>query len=268
MPDSLKKPIVLAAAAHPDDIEFMMSGTLLRLKDAGADIHMWNLANGSCGTAVHSKERIILLRWSESLASSEIAGAQMHPPLCDDFQIFYAPYLLARVAAVLRNIRPDILLTPSPRDYLEDHQNACRLLVTAAFVRGMNNFRADPPVPKIEGDIVLYHALPHGLRDGLRQIVRPEHYVDITDCLSNKRKMLEAHHTQKEWLDSSQGMDAYVNEMERMSRQVGEWSGRFQYAEGWRRHNPLGFGPKDYDPLSELLGDACWIDPEYEEFVD
>ena len=37
--------VVLAAAAHPDDIEFMMAGTLLLLKRAGAEIHMWNLAN-------------------------------------------------------------------------------------------------------------------------------------------------------------------------------------------------------------------------------
>jgi LmbE family N-acetylglucosaminyl deacetylase len=42
---------VLAAAAHPDDIEFMMAGTLLRLKDAGCEIHLWNLANGCCGSA-------------------------------------------------------------------------------------------------------------------------------------------------------------------------------------------------------------------------
>jgi LmbE family N-acetylglucosaminyl deacetylase len=42
---------VLAAAAHPDDIEFMMAGTLLRLKDAGCEIHLWNLANGCYGSA-------------------------------------------------------------------------------------------------------------------------------------------------------------------------------------------------------------------------
>ena len=29
------KPVVLAAVAHPDDIEFMMAGTLLLLKRAG-----------------------------------------------------------------------------------------------------------------------------------------------------------------------------------------------------------------------------------------
>ena len=46
------KPVVLAAVAHPDDIEFTMAGTLLRLRDRGWQIHYMNIANGSCGTAV------------------------------------------------------------------------------------------------------------------------------------------------------------------------------------------------------------------------
>ena len=63
-----------AIGAHPDDIEFMMAGTLLRLKDLGAAIHMWNLANGSCGTAVHTKDEIVRLRAEEARASA-LAGA-------------------------------------------------------------------------------------------------------------------------------------------------------------------------------------------------
>jgi len=30
-------------------------------------------------------------------------------------------------------------------------------------------------------------------------------------------------------------------------------SQRHTYAEGWRRHSHLGFGPEDFDPLSDLL---------------
>jgi hypothetical protein len=43
--------------------------------------------------------------------------------------------------------------------------------------------------------------------------------------------------------------------MEAMSRDVGRQSGRSEYAEGWRRHAHLGFGPEGYHPLQELLGD-------------
>jgi LmbE family N-acetylglucosaminyl deacetylase len=148
---------------------------------------------------------------------------------------------------------------------MEDHQNVCRLLVTGAFTKGMRNFKTSPARPPLSADTALYHALPHGLRDGLRKLVRSGQYVDISPVLAKKREMLAQHKTQKEWLDVSQGMDAYLTEMENMSRQVGAMSGRFEFAEGWRRHSHLGFGPADYDPLSQLLGSACWTDPDYEK---
>jgi LmbE family N-acetylglucosaminyl deacetylase len=252
-----------AIGAHPDDIEFVMAGTLLRLKDLGAAIHMWNVANGSCGTAVHPKDEIVRLRAAEARASAQAAGATIHPALVDDLSIFYEPGLLARVAAVIREVKPDILLIPSPQDYMEDHTNTCRLAVTAAFARGMRNFATDPPAPIWDGNVALYHALPHGLRDGLGHLIRPEGYADIGPVLARKRAMLARHNTQKAWLDISQGMDSYLLEMETMSRQVAELGGRFEYAEGWRRHSHLGFGPAGFDPLREALGAAYWVDPAY-----
>ena len=36
-------PAVLAVFAHPDDIEFVAAGTLLRLREAGWQIHYLNL---------------------------------------------------------------------------------------------------------------------------------------------------------------------------------------------------------------------------------
>ena len=253
----------MAIATHPDDIEFMMAGTLLRLKDVGADIHMWNLANGSCGTAVLTKDEIVRLRAAEARASAEVAGATVHPALADDLAIMYEPGLLARVAAVLREVKPDILLVPSPQDYMEDHMNTCRLAVTAAFAHGMRNFPTDPPRPAWAGHLALYHALPHGLCDGLGHLIRSERYVDTSPVLARKRAMLTKHETQKSWLDVSQGMDSYLHEMEAMSRQVGQMSGHFEHAEGWRRHSHLGFGPAGFDPLEEALGTACWVDPAY-----
>jgi hypothetical protein len=48
-------------------------------------------------------------------------------------------------------------------------------------------------------------------------------------------------------------MDAYLDEMENTSRDVGRMSGRFEFAEGWRRHSHLGFGPEDFDPIRDFL---------------
>src|SRR5437868_15344374 len=97
-----EKTVVLAAVAHPDDIEFVMAGTLLRLKQVGCEIHMWNLANGCCGTATHDRGEIVTMRAKEAEASARIASATMHPSIADDLAIFYEPALLAQVAAVVR----------------------------------------------------------------------------------------------------------------------------------------------------------------------
>ena len=255
---------VLAVGAHPDDLEFMMAGTLLLLQRAGLNVHVWNLANGSCGTVTLPRDEIVAQRTAEAQAAARRLGAVWHPPLVDDLMIHYEPALLARVAAVVRGVKPDLLLLPSPHDYMEDHQNTSRLLVSAAFTRGMRNFITDPPTEPWAGAMVLYHACPYGLRDGMRQFVRPGQYVDVSAVLAEKRALLAEHRSQKEWLDKSQGLDAYLIAMERMTRELGQISGWFAYAEGWRRHSHLGFAPVEQDILAQILGKQCWVDPEYE----
>ena len=256
---------VLAAGAHPDDIEFFMVGTLLLLKAAGAEIHMWNVADGDCGTTVHDRDTIARIRASESEASAKLAGAILHPSIAHDLTIQHEPALIAQTVSLVRQIRPQILLVPSPEDYMEDHQNAARLLVTGAFARGAPNYVGDPPVPAWDGPVAIYHAMPAGMRNMLRRLIRSGQYVDIGSVLEQKRKLLGCHASQREWLDVSQWMDFYIDEMVGLCHQCGELSGRFEYAEGWRRHLHYGYGPEDYDPLKDVLGDLCWTDPEYEK---
>ena len=45
---------VIAIAAHPDDIELRMAGTLLCLKEVGWEIHYCNLSNGHAGSREHA----------------------------------------------------------------------------------------------------------------------------------------------------------------------------------------------------------------------
>jgi len=78
--------------------------------------------------------------------------------------------------------------------------NTARIVVTAAFTKGMPNFHTIPQVDPIQKEIALYHALPYGLHDGL-----------------------------------------------------GRDSGQFSFAEGWIRHNPLGYSAPDFKPLEQIL---------------
>lgn len=265
-------PSVLAVTAHPDDIEFMMAGTLLLLGEAGYDLHMLNIANGCCGSATEAPEVIAARRWEEAQDAARIVGATMHPPLVDDLTIAYEQSQLRRVAAIVREVAPTIILLHSPQDYMEDHMNACRLVVTAAFTRGMPNFATLPPTSAVSNEVTLYHALPYGLRDGLRRRVHAGQYIDITSVLPQKRAALAAHRSQKEWLDVSQGLDSYLRTMEDMSAEVGAMArtagappAAFAYAEGFRRHAHLGFCGPDTDPLSEVLGPFHFQDPTYEK---
>jgi len=255
-------PVVLAVGAHPDDIEFMMAGTLLRLGDAGCVIHMWNIADGRCGSVEPDGDGIAAIRLTEARASAGHAGAVLHLPVAEDILILYEPSLIRRTAAVIREVAPDIILAPSPDDYMEDHRNASRLVANAAFVRGMPNFVTAPPLPPVSGDIAVYHALPYGLRDDMRRIVRPGMFVDIEPVMDRKRAMLTCHESQRIWLDMSQGVGSYIGHMERMAGEVADWSGRYRFAEGWRRHLHLGLGPERYDPLSRILDGSCMTVPD------
>lgn len=249
---------VFAVAAHPDDIEFLMSGTMMLLDEAGYELHYMTIANGSCGTAHHSREEIVGIRRAEAQAAAASIDAIYHESLVDDLAIFYEPRLLARVAAVMREVAPEILLVQSPSDYMEDHQNAARLAVTAAFARGMRNFPTDPARGSVDQPVTVYHAQPHGNRDPLRRLVTPEIAVDVTDLMDRKRAMLAYHESQKRWLDETQGMGSYLDAMADICREIGELSSRFAYAEGWRRRLHLGFCAPEADPLSAALGDRAW----------
>ncbi len=242
-----------AVGAHPDDIEFFMAGTLLRLKDAGYEIHYMNVANGCCGTTQHDPATITALRRKESLAACEVLGAVYHESICDDMDIFYERRPLRKLASIMREVRPEILLTHSPSDYMEDHENTCRLAVTAAFSRGMPNFEVDPPRPPYDAPITVYHAQPYSNRDPLRRRVTPDFFVDVTDLVERKVEALAKHATQQRWLDESQGQNSYLNTLRELDAEVGRMSALFRFAEGWRRHLHLGFCGPDADPLCTAL---------------
>lgn len=246
---------VFAIAAHPDDIEFGMSGTMIHLANAGCELHYMNIANGSCGTAEYDTETIVSIRLEEAKNAAESIGAIFHAPLVPDLEIYYTNELLAKLSSVVRDVAPDILLIPSPQDYIEDHTNACRLAVTAAFIRGMQNYVVDPPRAPVHNEVTVYHAQPYGNRDAMNNIVYPGFFIDIGKVLKKKTDMLAKHKSQKNWLDQSQGLDAYLETMKAHARELGEISMQCEFAEGWRMHNPVGFCSPESNPLADLLAE-------------
>lgn len=251
--------VALAIAAHPDDIEFCMAGTLLLLKQGGWEIHYLNVSTGNCGSREFAGPKTRAIRRKEAQRAAEILGAHWHAPFRDDLEIFYEIAALRRLAALIREVKPSMVLTHSPQDYMEDHMNTSRLAVTAAFARGMPNFQTKPRRGAVDGPVTVYHAMPHGLCDQLGAPVAPAIFVCTDSVHARKRDALTAHASQKAWLDASQGMDSYLCAMDEMSLAVGRMSRRFRHAEGWRRHSPLGFCGAEADPLTEALLPLCCL---------
>lgn len=259
--------VALAIGAHPDDIEFYMAGTLVLLKRAGYETHYLNVANGCCGSVQYDARQTRMVRRAEARRAAQVLGAHFHQSLCNDLEIFYDLKLLRRLAAVIREVKPNIVLTHSPVDYMEDHTNTSRLAATAAFAHAMPNFRSVPPRPVAEYDVTIYHALPHGLCDPLRRLVVPGAFVNTASVQENKRTALAEHKSQQNWLDVSQGLDSLSAKIDEMARAVAKLSKKFKFAEGWRRHLHYGLSATDVDPMREALGKNYLVNKAYERVL-
>jgi len=166
-------PRALAIAAHPDDIEFVMAGTLLLLREAGWKIHYLNVSTGNFGHMTLTAAETARVRRGEAQAAAKMLGAKWHAPFCDDLQIFYTDENIRRICAVVREAKPSVVLTHALQDYMEDHMITARLAVTGTFARGLPHYRSRPPRKPTLEPVTIYHAMPHGQRDPMRQRVAP-----------------------------------------------------------------------------------------------
>jgi LmbE family N-acetylglucosaminyl deacetylase len=75
-----------------------------------------NLASGNCGS-VSTVRRATCLPAPRASPVRGNPGAHYHPSLTDDLEIFYDDGTLRRLVAIIRAVKPTILLTHSPQDY-------------------------------------------------------------------------------------------------------------------------------------------------------
>lgn len=98
----------------------------------------------------------------------------------------------------------------------------------------------------------------------MRHVIMPGAFVNTTSVYETKLEALKAHQSQHHWLGVSQKLNSYLQTMEDISLKVGDMSGKFKHAEGWRRHLHYGFCEADADPLREL-GESYLINEAYEQ---
>jgi LmbE family N-acetylglucosaminyl deacetylase len=256
-------PTVLALFAHPDDIEFHASGTLLQLARQGWELHYCCLSSGNLGSTDMPPAQTVKVRRLESKAAAQLLGATWHPPICNDLQIFYTDRNIRRICALMRLIRPSILLTHPLQDYMEDHSTTCRLAVSAAFARGIPHYRSSPHRAPALDPITLYHSMPRGLVGPDRHRPEPEAFVDVAPVQELRQKALACHRSQQQWLDVTQGPGSFLGMLESESLTLGRRSSRFIHAEAWSRHLHIGFCAESDDPLRLALGSAWSANPRF-----
>ena len=246
--------VVLALMAHPDDAEFLCGGTLALLAKHGWRIHVATATPGDCGSTTLKPEAIAAIRRQEGRSAVAILGGQFHCLERRDLQVRYDTDTLVAACGLLREVRPRLVITHSPSDYMLDHEQISLVARAAAFSAPIPNAPAPPGSRPLEAIPHLYYADPIEGKDALGDPVFPGLLIDISTTLDTKLAMLACHASQREWLRSHHGVDEYLDTARRWSRERGTLAG-VAYAEGYRQHKGHAY-PQD-DLLQASLPDQA-----------
>jgi len=241
--------IVLGIFAHPDDAEIMAAGTLSLLKKAGWSVHIATMTPGDKGSSEFSREEISLTRKAEAANSAALLDGIYHCLEFEDIYLMYDRHAINSTTALIRRVQPGMVITASPADYMADHEMTGKIVQTACFSSGIKNM--DVSEPCLDYTPVLYYCDPMDGMDIMGKAVEPSVYVDISDEMPLKERMLGCHESQREWLKKHHKMDEYIDAMKRFSAARGAEIG-VRYAEGYRQH--LGHGYPRENLLEEVLG--------------
>jgi len=246
---------ILAIHAHPDDVEILAAGTLAQLSAAGHRVTIVSMTPGDCGSRHRAPEDIAAMRRKEAAAAAQRIGAAYGCAEFRDLAIFNDDGSRRRVTETLRAVRPDVVVTASPVDYMCDHEATSALVRDACFGAPAANYTtsAVSPAPALATVPHLYFMDPIGGVDRENRPVIADFYVDIGPQFETKRAMLAEHASQREWLLAQHGIDDYLLTMERWTREAGRRAGVI-FAEGFRhyRGHPYPATPL----LEDLLGQA------------
>jgi LmbE family N-acetylglucosaminyl deacetylase len=243
---------VLAIHAHPDDAEILAGGTLALLAARGHAIMIATFTPGDCGSRDRGPEEIAAVRRREAANAAARIGAEYFCLEMRDLQIFNNDPSRRRVTEALRQARPHVVLTASPIDYMCDHEIASALVRDACFAAPIPNYpAAGAPIDAIPH---LYFMDPLGGRDRDDNVVRPDFIVNVAATFDCKCEMLAEHASQRDWLRAHHGVDEYLVEMERWTRERGALA-EVSHGEGFRQYR--GHAYPRTPLLQNLLSEAA-----------
>lgn len=185
----------LITAAHPDDVEFVCGGTVAALSSAGHQVSIAVVTSGTAGVSTDAGDDGV--RESEQRASAAVLGVHDVRFLgFPDGAVTVEPRLRQELARVLRQVRPELVITHTPlrnlrsvRSSHPDHLAVGEATMCAVYPDGRNAFAfpellAEGLVPHTVGEVWI-----HGTE-------RADHVVDITEHFDRKLAAIGCHKSQ------------------------------------------------------------------------
>ncbi|MBZ5536068.1 MAG: bacillithiol biosynthesis deacetylase BshB1 [Acidobacteriia bacterium] len=173
---------LLAFGAHPDDVELVAGGTLLKMAQRGYKTGIVDMTRGERGTRGSPE-----IRAREARASARILKLRVRENLSmEDAHVAVGQSSRLKVIDALRRFRPRIVITHYWEDPHPDHRATSEIVTDACFLAGL--MRIDTGQPRFRPQKILYFMLPSH--------VLPTLVVDVTDQFEARMRACRAYRSQ------------------------------------------------------------------------
>ncbi|MBU2494559.1 MAG: bacillithiol biosynthesis deacetylase BshB1 [Bacteroidetes bacterium] len=130
---------VVAFAAHPDDVELSIGGTIAKFTKAGYKVGIIDLTQGELGT-----RGSVEIRKKEAEKASEILGIELRENLSiPDGKVKFSEEYLKLIVIKIRKYQPKIIFAPHFHDRHPDHIGAAELVKNAMFFSGTPKYETE-----------------------------------------------------------------------------------------------------------------------------
>jgi N-acetylglucosamine malate deacetylase 1 len=209
---------VLAIAAHRDDVEQTCGGTLLKMAQRGRRAGILDLTQGEMGTRGTAEDRA-----REAAEAAKILRVSWRQALdIPDGRVENTWENRLKVARVIREQRPRVLILPYWKGRHPDHYTASTLGYESCFLAGLAKLDvgvARTPSPTNQ-DVSATNLPPHRpfkiIYATLYYDVRPTFVVDITELFEARFQALMAYKSQ--FSDQEAGKDLFPAQAEIRTR--------------------------------------------------
>jgi bacillithiol biosynthesis deacetylase BshB1 len=220
-----------AVCAHPDDAELIMGGTLALEARRGRRVAIVDLTRGESGSRGTPE-----IRAAEAAESARILGAAHRESVgLPDARLAVIPEQKDAVVAVLRRLRPAVVLLQHWEQRHPDHSAASRIVYDACFLAGLKSYRPDL------GEAARPRKLIYALSTTEAVEIHPTFVVDVTEVWETKVRAISAFASQFTPGAGEAGplpLDRFRQSMELAGRRHGQRIG-VRYGEAFVTREPV-----------------------------